>query len=240
MAAAQYLLLYESSGDPEDYDRYINFDRSALSLIVSAHGGSSVYMDVARQVEAFAAKEAPDGLAVHSLGSMYLYSKAMDNLTRGMILGLGVAVILVGAVMMVGLRSVPLALMAAIPNLTPLVLCAGALGWMGVPLSMSTSVVGCLALGLAVDDTAHVMGHLKRSESLETVYRGVGPAVLLTTLALGIGFSALTLSEFQTVRALGIATTATLVVALAADVLLLPSLLVLLGYARTEKDLAPL
>ncbi len=237
-AAAQYLLLYESSGDPEDYDRYINFDRSALSLIVSAHGGSSVYIDIAQRV-AELARDAPEGVSVESLGTMYLYSRAMDELTRGMLLGLGVAALLVGVVMWAGLRSIPLAAIAAIPNLTPLLVCAGVLGWMGVPLSMGTSLVGCLALGLAVDDTAHVMGHLKPSDALESVYRSVGPAVLLTTLALGVGFSALMLSEFQTVRALGFATSVTLLIALVADVLLLPSLLVILGHPRMEKDLTP-
>ncbi len=234
-AAAQYLLLYESSGSPEDYDRYIDFERSALSLIASAHGGSSRYVEAAERVEALAA-EAPEGLRVESLGSMYLYSRAMESLTRGMLLGLAVAAVLVGLVMVVGLGSFGLSAVAAIPNLAPLLLAGGALGWLGIPLSMSTSLVGCLALGLAVDDTAHVMGHLRRGEALEKVYRTVGPAVLLTTLALGIGFCALAFSEFQTVRVLGIATSGTLVVALAADLLLLPSLLCLLGFQPLEKE----
>jgi len=72
---------------------------------------------------------------------------------------------------------------------------------------------------------------------LDHVYRMVGPAVILTTLSLGIGFSALMLSEFQSIAAMGMATAVTLVVALVGDVVLLPSLLVLLGFRR-EKDLA--
>jgi hypothetical protein len=232
--AAQYMLLYESSGDPEDYDRYINFDRSALSLIASAHGGSSIYIDIARRIERLA-EQAPPGVRVDSLGSVYLYSRAMDSLTRGMLMGLGVAVVLVGIVMIVGLRSFRLALVAAIPNLTPLFLGAALLGWLGVPISMSTSLVGCLALGLAVDDTAHVMGHVRPDESLESAYQTVGPCVLLTTLALGLGFGALGLSEFETVQMLGFATTSTLLLALLADLLLLPSLLVILGVPRSEK-----
>jgi len=233
-AAAQYLLLYEMSGDPEDYARYINFDRTALSIVVSAHGSSSGYIDAAQRVKALADK-APDGISVEPLGSVYLYARAMENLTRGMLVGLGVAVLLIWFVMAIGLRSVSLATLAAIPNLTPLLLCGGVLGWMNVPVSMGTSLVGCLALGLAVDDTAHVMGHLEPGTSLESVYRTVGPAVLLTTLALGVGFFTLVLSEFQTIRFFGIATAATLVIALVADILLLPSLLVLMGYPRADE-----
>ncbi len=235
-AAAQYLLLYESSGDPEDYERYINFDRSALSLIASAHGGSSRYIEATRTIEALADAAPPD-ITVESLGTMYLYSRAMDSMTRGMLLGLAVALVLVGLVMVVGLRSVRLAAVAALPNIAPLLLCAGALGWAGVPLSMATSLVGCIALGLAVDDTAHVMGHLEPDEALETIFRLVGPPVLLTTVALGLGFLCLALSDFHSVRSLGLATAATLGIALLADLLLLPSLLVLIGYPRTEKEL---
>jgi predicted RND superfamily exporter protein len=168
---------------------------------------------------------------------MYLYSRAMDSMTRGMLRGLAVALVLVGVVMLVGLRSFELAAIAALPNIAPLLICAGALGWAGLPLSMATSLVGCIALGLAVDDTAHVMGHLDRDEALESVFRLVGPPVLLTTCALGLGFLCLVLSDFHSVQSLGIATAVTLGIALAADLLVLPSLLVLIGYTRTEKDL---
>ncbi|TFH22523.1 MAG: hypothetical protein E4H03_08230 [Myxococcales bacterium] len=235
-AAAQYLLLYESGGDPDDYERYINFDRSALSMIVSIEGGSRVYLDAADRIDDLAASWAPEGLEVATLGTTFLYSRAMDGLTRGMLQGLAMAAVLIGIVMLVGLRSLRLAVIAAIPNLTPLVLCGGALGYLGVPLSMGTSLVGCIALGLAVDDTAHVLGHLDEDRSPEEIYRRVGPALVLTTVALGIGFSALMLSEFQSVAALGAAVAATLAVALIADVVLLPSLLALAGIRLRDPD----
>jgi predicted RND superfamily exporter protein len=238
-AAAQYMLLYESSGSPEDYDRYINFERSALSVLASVQGGSSAYIELADSLDSIL-EGAPMGVTVETLGTTFLYSRAMDGLTRGMLLGLAVATLLIGGVMWVGLRSITLAAIAAIPNLTPLLLCGGAIGWFDIPLSMGTSLVGCIALGLAVDDTAHVLGHIDEDESLEDVYRVVGPALILTTIALGLGFSSLTLSEFQSVTALGIATAITLVVALIADLLLLPSLLVFAGYrtVRSEDDAA--
>jgi predicted RND superfamily exporter protein len=234
-AAAQYMLLYEAGGDPEDYDRYINFDRSALSMIVSISGGSRVYLDAAEHIERFAAAAAPADLQVDTLGTTFLYSRAMDGLTRGMLRGLAVASVLIGVVMLAGLRSLRLAAVAAVPNLTPILLCGGALGYLDVPLSMGTSLVGCVALGLAVDDTAHVLGHIEEEASLESVYRLVGPALILTTVALGIGFSAMMLSEFQSVVAFGAAVAGTLTIALVADVVLLPSLLALAGYAVTER-----
>jgi len=231
-AASQYLLLYELGGDPGDYDRYLNSERSALSLMASVHGGSSVYIDIAADVDALS-EQAPAGITVDTLGTTYLYSRAMDGLTRGMIKGLGVAIVLIGVVMLVGLRSFRLATVAAIPNFMPLLLCGGVIGWFDIPISMGTSLVGCIALGLAVDDTAHVLGHVDPKTSLGNVYRLVGPSLMLTTVALCLGFSCLMLSEFESVVMLGLAATITLSVALLTDMLLLPSLLVIVGYKTT-------
>jgi predicted RND superfamily exporter protein len=228
-AAAQYLLLYESSGDPDDFARYINYDRSALSMLVHVHDGSRMFGETAARVDKVAASAPPD-IEVTSLGSAYLYTRAMEALTHGMVLGLTTTAILIGVVMVVGLRSFGLAFIAALPNLTPIVIWAGLLGWFDIPLSMGTRLVGCVALGLAVDDTAHVMGHVSRQHSLEQTYRLVGQPVVLTTVALGCGFSTLMLSEFQTIAAFGAGTAFTLVVALLADVILLPALLAVAGY----------
>lgn len=232
--ASQYLLLYESSGDPDDYERYLTFDRSALSLIVSIHGGSSVYLDAAEAIAAVAASSAPIGTRVDTLGTTFLYSKAMEDLTRGMLQGLAVAAGLIFAVLVVGLRSLKLGLLATIPNLLPIVVCGGIFGWLGVPISMSTSLMGCIALGLAVDDTSHVVGHVSPYDSLERLYGLVGAPIVLTTVALCSGYAVLLASEFATVEVLGASVIATLVLALAADLFVLPSLLVLVGYTRSE------
>ncbi len=235
-AASQYLLLYESSGDPDDYERYLTFDRSALSLIVSIHGGSSVYLETADAIAAMAAAEAPADLRVDTLGTTFLYSKAMEDLTRGMLQGLAVAAGLIFLVLVAGLGSLKLGLLATIPNLLPIVVCGGLFGWLGVPISMSTSLMGCIALGLAVDDTSHVVGHVSPHDSLQGLYGLVGSPILLTTLSLCAGYAVLLASEFATVEVLGGSVIATLVLALVADLVVLPSLLTLAGYPRSESE----
>ncbi len=228
--AAQYLLLYESGGDPEDYRHYINGDRSALNLFVRINRAtSSQILGLVDRIRGLRTV-APEGTELDVLGSVYLFAKAMDGIPRGISRGILTAMALIVVVMALSLGSVKLALVAAIPNAMPLLVCGGLLGSLGIPLSIGTSLVACVALGLAVDDTAHVMGHVRPGRSLEETYRTVGRPVLLTTLSLGLGFMALTLSEFQTVVILGSATTLTLIVALLADLLVLPSLLVCLGY----------
>lgn len=227
--AAQYLLLYDLGGDRRGYSYYLNDDRSALNIVARQRTGSQGVVDFKNRVLEHA-KGAPEGVSVELLGSSYLYSIAMDQIGRDMVKGVITALVLIIFVMAVFLRSVKLALVAAVPNTVPLLICAGILGWIGIPLSMGTAVTGCVALGLAVDDTAHVLGHVRPGHSLEETYRLVGRPLILTTVALGLGFGVLMLSEFQPVAMLGAATAITLAVALLCDLLLLPALLVWMGY----------
>ena len=233
--AAQYVLAYEAEGDPEDFGGYLNYDRSALRLLANVHGGTEEFLELASRVESLQPVR-PAGVSVDTLGSAFLYSRAMEQLTRGMLSGLLSAGVTIGVLMLLGLRSLRLAIIAAIPNVTPILLCGGAAGWLGIPLSMGTSLVGCVTLGLAVDDTTHVLGHLDRRRSLEHLYRFVGPGVVLTTVCLSLGFSTLMLSEFESIQAMGAATAATMVIALSGDLILLPSMLAVAGYRRFDRD----
>lgn len=227
--AAQYMLLYESGGDAADYRHYINFDRSALNAFVHLNDGSSGEVLALRdRVERFS--QQLEGVKVKVAGSVYLVAKAMENIARSLAGGLITALWLIILVMTVALRSVKLALVAAVPNALPIIVCGAALGYAGIPLSIGTSVVGCIALGLAVDDTAHVLSHLQPGRTLTGVYRLVARPMLLTSLALAGGFSALMMSSYQPVWALGAATALTLGVAFLCDWLLLPSMVRVLGW----------
>jgi len=235
--AAQYLLLYEAGGDPNDYRHYINYDRSALNVVARVRSrSSSEVLALRSRILAFADAAAP-GVRVEVLGSWFQFSKAMDAITGGMVSGLVVALGLIAVVMTVSLRSLRFGLVATIVNGLPIVFCLGALGWAGIPLSFGTSIVGCVALGLAVDDTAHVLGHLSSSRPLVRTYEDVGPALILTTLSLGAGFAAVGLSEFVPISLFGLGTTLTLLVALLADLFLLPSILVVFGLAYVEPQI---
>ena len=228
--AAQYLLLYEAGGDPEDFRHYIDHGRSTLNVWARVNTRKSSEVLALRDRIRELAEAAPQGVRVEVLGTWLLFPKAMDAITRGMVRGLLTALALITLVMMLSLGSVKLGLVAAIPNAVPIVVCTGLLGWLGVPLSFGTSIVGCVALGLAVDDTAHVLGHLLPGRSLEEVYAAVGRSLVLTTLVLGGGFCALALGEYLPAVHLGVATALTLLVALLCDLLLLPALLALLGW----------
>jgi predicted RND superfamily exporter protein len=102
------------------------------------------------------------------------------------------------------LRSPSLAVLAILPTLLAVALVLGLMGWTGVKLDMATALVASVALGLSVDDTFHCLLQYRRErrargfvESLFASYAVTGPGVLLSSLAVAVGFAALRLSEFE-------------------------------------------
>jgi predicted RND superfamily exporter protein len=103
----------------------------------------------------------------------------------------------------VALRSPLMAALAIMPTMLSVALVLGLMGWSGVKLDMATALVASVALGLSVDDTFHCLLQFRRerasrpfAESLFTSYAVTGPGVILSSLAVAVGFAALRLSEF--------------------------------------------
>jgi hypothetical protein len=126
-----------------------------------------------------------------------------------------------------------LASIALVPNAMPIVMVFGFMGLIGVPLDAGTVVVGSLALGIAVDDTMHLVTAFSdglRSgvdvpTSLDRAIRRVAHPMTLTTFAVGLGFGLLGFSQFTITRNLGLLVAGTMGVCLLADLILLPALL---------------
>jgi predicted RND superfamily exporter protein len=125
------------------------------------------------------------------------------------------------------------AALVMIPNVTPVLLFFGLLGIGLAPLSLPTSMIGCVALGVAVDDTVHLLVTYRRLretgvESLAAVrrtVRQVGRPMVISALMLMAGFLTITVSGFATIREFGWLSALTMAVCLAADLLMLPALL---------------
>jgi hypothetical protein len=147
---------------------------------------------------------------------------------------------MVAIVMLIGLRSWRLVLLGVLPNVMPILLIYGVMGWAGLSLDVATVMVGAIALGIAVDDTVHVLMAWKntagRREATQTALRKVWWPVLTTSLAAAAGFLVLSVSTFIPMRKFGLITSAVMVLAVAADLFVLPSLLVLFGARRRAKE----
>jgi predicted exporter len=131
-------------------------------------------------------------------------------------------------------RSFRFAMLVMIPNVTPVILFFGLLGLGIAPLSLPTSMIGCSVLGVAVDDTIHSLVSYRRlrdggatpEHAVLVTMREVGRPMVISSLMLFAGFLTITVSGFATIREFGWLSALTMVICLAADLVMLPALLV--------------
>lgn len=176
-------------------------------------------------------------------GTAHLIDKNMSYLSSSMVKGLSLSILIVALIMGLIYRSFTVLLISIVPNIVPLLLIAGVMGFVGVELKTSTAIIFTIAFGIAVDDTIHLLGKFKyelmkgRSKmyALKRSYMTTGKAMILTTLILCSGFCLLVLSSFMGTFYLGIMLCITLFAALIADLTLLPVLLLLFYKPRKPK-----
>jgi predicted RND superfamily exporter protein len=152
------------------------------------------------------------------------------------------AFLLIAVCMLYLFRSFRILLCSLIPNLVPLVVTAGLMGWIGVPLKPSTVLVFSVALGIAVDITIRFLVNYKQvlpmhnndiSLAVKTTIQQTGLSIIYTSLVLTAGFIIFCASSFGGTFALGWLTSVTLLVATITNLLLLPVLLLLIH--RTKR-----
>jgi predicted RND superfamily exporter protein len=175
-------------------------------------------------------------------GTAHLVDKNLSYLSTSLVKGLLISILIVALLMGLIYRSMSMLLISLIPNLIPLVVIAGVMGFVGVELKISTAIIFTIAFGIAVDDTIHFLGKFKfelmkgrtKVYALKRSYMTTGKAMILTTFILCAGFALLGFSSFLGTFYLGILICITLFVALIADLTLLP-VLILLFYKPKKK-----
>jgi len=228
---AQYLLLLEGMEQIRDV---LADDRQAANVLMRADDNGSIdLLDVAERAERWWQRNGVEGFEARVTGIMYEYARAEDEIAYGQIRGLAVAFGVISVILLAIFRSVAVAGAALVPNLVPIVIVFGTMGLLGIPLDAGTVSVGCLALGIAVDDTIHVvMGYQSRrirgrgvEDALRAALQAVLVALIYTTAVVSAGFIVLGISDFTIIRSLGLLTAGLMSLCLLADVTLLPSLL---------------
>ena len=160
-------------------------------------------------------------------------SASSDVLTSGQVKSVSLTLVLVFGIMFLLFLSLKVGLVAMAPNLFPIVVNFGLMGWFRVELDMGTSLIACMAIGLAVDDTIHYLvslqpGDQKGPEPRPRPGRHAAsgrPPDIFTTLTISAGFSILIFSQFQPTAILGVMMVITLVSALIGDLIVLPALM---------------
>ncbi len=161
-----------------------------------------------------------------------------------MLVGTSLALVLISASLLLSLRSLRLGLVSLVPNLVPPIMAFGLWSILVGQVNLASSVVAATSLGIIVDATVHFLSKYRRArtlngqDSVEAVryaFQTVGTALWVTTFILVAGFAILSLSSFDLNKSLGILTAITLVCALIADFLLLPSILMFIDKDKKSK-----
>jgi len=170
-------------------------------------------------------------LTARITGTTFLIDKSNENLSVELVKGLILAVLLIATVLAVYFKSFKILVISLIPNFIPLLFTAGIMGFMDVPLKLTTAIIFVVAFGIAVDDTIHFLGAFKKQEAKSPIWRiiktfkSAGLAISITSILIIGGFVLFTLSSFATTFYLGFFLSLAMLFAVLTDLTLLPLLL---------------
>ena len=178
-------------------------------------------------------------------GKALVFQKGTKYLVKNLVISLSLAILLIALFMAYLFRSFRMIVISLIPNLLPLLITAGLMGYLGVPIKPSTILVFSIAFGISVDDTIHFLAKYRQElqannwkikRSVYGALRETGVSMFYTSIVLFFGFSVFTLSSFGGTVALGALVSATLLFAMLSNLLLLPSLLLSLERSIANKE----
>ncbi|HIC43597.1 MAG TPA: RND family transporter [Sulfurimonas sp.] len=180
---------------------------------------------------------------IHLSGVMVLYNNMLQSLFESQILTLGTMVALLFSMFWFLFSSFKTGLVAMMANLIPISVVFGLMGWLDIPLDMMTITIASISIGIAVDDTIHYLYRFKKEFklsqnydlALERSHASIGYAMSYTSAAIAIGFFVLVLSPFIPTIYFGLLTVVAMLMALIADLLLLPKLIIAFKVFGAEK-----
>ncbi|WP_417557515.1 efflux RND transporter permease subunit [Mesoflavibacter zeaxanthinifaciens] len=178
-------------------------------------------------------------------GKALVFQKGTKYLVKNLAISLSLAILLISLFMAYMFRSFRMIIVSLIPNLLPLVVTAGLMGYLGVPIKPSTILVFSIAFGISVDDTIHFLAKYRQElqannwkikKSVYGALRETGVSMFYTSIVLFFGFSVFIISSFGGTVALGALVSVTLLFAMLSNLLLLPSLLLSLERNIANKE----
>ena len=249
--AAQYLLLYELSlpNGPDLNDR-IMVDRAAsrVSVMLRRDGSnlpSKELRPLALRIDTWLAANGDTARNAKGTGISLMFAYLSEHNISAMLFSTAIALFLISGILVLALRSIKIGIASLVPNFVPAIMGFGLWGYMQGEVGVAIAVVAAMTFGIVVDDTIHFLSKYVQGrrelgkgpeEAILYSFRSVGTALLVTTLVLVAGFLVLGTSGFKVSSSLGLLTAIVLALALIADFLFLPSLL--LQFDRAAKDIA--
>jgi len=244
---AQYLLLYELSL-PEglDLNNQMDIGKSATQVIVTLNNlPSSEIAKIGERGQQWLLEE--KGLDAYGVGPAVMFAYISETNMKSMLLGTVVAIVIISMLITVSLRNMRVGALSLVPNLLPIAAAFGIWSIIDGEVNVAVSMVTGMALGIVVDDTVHFLSkylrarreqHLSREDAVRYAFSSVGIAIVVTSLVLVAGFFVLGQSSFGMNSSMAILTAIAITMALLADFLLLPVLLMKLDKKEAADTVA--
>lgn len=234
--AAQYLLLYEMSLPYGlDLNNQINIDKSATRMTATLKTiSSNELIALEERAQNWLETNTQHISIADGTGTSLMFAHIGKRNIVSMLIGTAVALMLISMVLMMALRSIKIGLISLIPNLAPAAMGFGLWGMLVGEIGLSLSVVTSMTLGIVVDDTVHFLSkylRARREKGLDAnaavryAFITVGRALIITSVVLVVGFLILATSSFELNSGMGLLTAIVIAIALAADFLFLPPIL---------------
>ncbi|MBU2551193.1 MAG: MMPL family transporter [Proteobacteria bacterium] len=214
--------------------RFMNPEFSKANIVLRTHISSTRDCLAAQAgILDYARRNLPADLDVEVTGFGVVMAHSTHLLTRGQVQSLSLTLVLVFGIMFLLFLSLRVGLIAMVPNLFPIAVNFGVMGWLGMELSAATSLIAGIAIGLAVDDTIHYLFRynkefkkdLDKANALKSTLAHVGRPMVFTTMAISLGFAVVMFSSFKPSSAFGLLMVVTMISALIGDLFLLPALM---------------
>jgi predicted RND superfamily exporter protein len=179
-------------------------------------------------------------------GASVIFLRSTKFLINNLVLSLMLAIILISIIMAILFKTPRMVVVAIIPNLLPLLMTAGLMGWFGIPVKPSTVLIFSISFGISIDDTLHYLARYRQelignghniSNAAITAIRETGISMFYTSIVLFSGFFIFLASDFGGTQALGLLVSITLVFAMFSNLILLPSLLISLDKVMTGSEM---
>ena len=241
---AQYLLLYSFSGDPTDFESYVdNQFQTANMMVFLKSGHSTEIKKVVRAVNSYVEKNFPPGVEVNVTGAGSLFIVINQLLVNTFIRSIILSLVLVFIIAASIFRSIKAGLFSLVPICIAILINFGVMGWFKIPLNIGTVAISAIAVGIGIDYAVHFISRL-RTESLENpgvsaliaTTRTTGKAIFYNAVAVAAGFLVLLFSSIKWYHFMGELMSLVMLISATGALTVLPGLIILTR-SRIFKDI---
>jgi len=227
---SEYLLFLHR----KDVHRFVTPEFDDLNILVRHNVPSSRDMlKILDVLEKKAAEIFPPSIHVNFTGTTVLVNRSAQSIATGQWQGLFLVTVMMLVLMSILFMQVKAGFLSLLPNVLPVVVVFGFMVIVHIPLDIGTAMISEIAIGIAVDDTIHMMAHYKdamrelqdQDAAMEATLRSEVEPVVSTSVALALGFGVLAFSGFMPIANFGLLSALVMIVAIAAELFMTPVLL---------------